>query len=54
MPITDIVVLTAIVLVFATFGATLFGVTWYCGHTKKPQRPGLVHPANAHLVTDDD
>lgn len=45
MPLFDIIVLSAIVAVFVTFGGVLGGLTWYCrGGLRQTQR----HDSHGH------
>jgi hypothetical protein len=58
MPIFDIIVLSAIIAVFMTFGVVLAAVGWYCSDGRK--RPIGAHhrhygfPDQTGLITDDD
>jgi multisubunit Na+/H+ antiporter MnhC subunit len=58
MPLHDIIVLTAIVSVFTTFGVVLAAATWYCSDKRKRpvQSAGHRHydyPTNASVIIDD-
>jgi hypothetical protein len=49
----EITALAAIIFVFATFGVTLFSVTWYCERAEPRRGAGTAHPTDAHFTTDD-
>jgi hypothetical protein len=59
MPLQDIAILTLIVSVFVSFGATLGWVTWYCSDNRKraSHRVGRRddhYPSHPNLMMDDD
>ena len=59
MPVHDIIILSAIVGAFTTFGIVLGFLTWYCSDKRKRpvQRHGhrdYGYPTGGTLITDDD
>ena len=58
MPLFDMIVLSTIVAVFATFGVVLGFLTWYCSDKRKRpiDRAGHRHydfPRDADIIVDD-
>jgi len=53
MPLFDIIVLSAIVTVFVTFGVVLAGLSWYCRAGRKQEKASPRYPTNAGLIVDD-
>lgn len=53
MPVFDIIVLSAIVTVFTTFGVVLAGLTWYCRPGHKAAMRDAHYPTNAGIIVDD-
>jgi len=56
MSVVDIIVLSLIVTVFATFGIVVSGLTWYCSDKRNPTHRSTghhKHSGNLGLAIDD-